>query len=188
MTRESTNERPGINASSGGVIGYGLSVMRRMLNHGEISSTDVAGGIAGATFVLTNEYVKIDTAINYGRVRAFNRGTSGSNFNNVDILDYETIRDGFYAVDDVFIFPNTISDIRLSPENKRGFGGIFGRLQRARSQTMYGNNDSRSTFNFIVNMDPNVDLIGRLDQVYNYTSSVSYFDFSGATYYSARKK
>ena len=64
---------------------------------------------------------------------------------------------------------------------------FFGRLQRAQSQIMYGNNDSRSTFNFIVNMDPNVDLIGRLDQVYNYTSSVSYFDFSNATYYSARK-
>ena len=43
----------------------------------------------------------------------------------LDILDYETIREGFYAVDDVFIFPNTISDIRLFPENKRGFGGIF---------------------------------------------------------------
>jgi len=189
-TRTSTNERPGISASAGGIIGYGLSIMRRMLNHGEISSTDVAGGIAGATFVLTTEYVKIDTAINYGRVRAFNRGTVGSgysNYLNVDINDYETIRDGFYAVDDEFIFPVTRSDIRLFPEAKRGFGGIFGRLQRAQNQIMYGNNNANSTFNFIVNMDPNVDLIGRLDQVYNYTSSVSYFDFSNAVYYSARK-
>ncbi|MBU1143478.1 MAG: hypothetical protein KKH92_07535, partial [Firmicutes bacterium] len=189
-TRESTGERPGINASAGGVIGYGLSIMRRMLNHGEISSTDVAGGIAGATFVLTTEYVKIDTAINYGRVRAFDRGSAGDgyyNFNQVDIWDYETIRDGFYAVDSTFIFPITRSDLRLFPENKRGFGGIFGRLQRAQNQIMYGNNNSNSTFNFIVNMDPNVDLIGRLDQVYNYTSSVSYFDFSNSVYYSARK-
>ncbi len=186
-TKSSSGDRPGINAAAGGIIGYGLSVMRRMLNHGEISSTDVAGGIAGATFVLTTEYVQIDTAINYGRVRAFNRGSSYTNYNNVDILDYETIRDGFYAVNDEFIFPDVLSDIRLFPEDKRGFGGIFGRLQRARSQIMYGNNDSNSTFNFIVNMDPNVDLIGRLDQVYNFTSSVSYFDFSDAVYYSARK-
>ncbi|BCR36238.1 hypothetical protein [Mariniplasma anaerobium] len=186
-TKSSSGDRPGINAAAGGIIGYGLSVMRRMLNHGEISSTDVAGGIAGATFVLDTEYVQIDTAINYGRVRAFNRGTSNSNYNNVDVLDYETIRDGFYAVNDEFIFPNVLSDIRLFPEDKRGFGGIFGRLQRARGEIMYGNNDSNSTFNFIVNMDPNVDLIGRLDQVLNFTSSVSYFDFSDAVYYSARK-
>jgi hypothetical protein len=186
-TKSSSGDRPGINAAAGGIIGYGLSVMRRMLNHGEISSTDVAGGIAGATFVLDTEYVKIDTAINYGRVRAFNRGSSYSNYNNVDILDYETIRDGFYAVNDEFIFPDVLSDIRLFPEDKRGFGGIFGRLQRARGEIMYGNNDSNSTFNFIVNLDPNVDLIGRLDQVYNFTSSVSYFDFSDAVYYSARK-
>lgn len=186
-TKSSSGDRPGINAAAGGIIGYGLSVMRRMLNHGEISSTDVAGGIAGATFVLDTEYVKIDTAINYGRVRAFNKGTSDVNYNNVDILDYETIRDGFYAVNDEFIFPDTLSDIRLFPEDKRGFGGIFGRLQRARGEIMYGNNDANSTFNFIVNMDPNVDLIGRLDQVYNFTSSVSFFDFSDAVYYSARK-
>ena len=50
-TKDSTADRPGINASAGGVIGYGLSIMRRMLIMVEISSTDVAGGIAGATFV-----------------------------------------------------------------------------------------------------------------------------------------
>ncbi|MBE0700370.1 MAG: hypothetical protein IH571_01660, partial [Acholeplasmataceae bacterium] len=185
-TTTSTQERPGIHASSGGVIGYGLSVMRRMVNHGQVSSSDVAGGVVGATFVLTTIGVKIDTAINYGTVRAFNSETV-QNFYDVDIMDYDTIRDGFYAVDDPFIFPSTRSDIRLFPENKRGFGGIFGRLQRALSQVMYGNGTNGSIFNFIVNMDPNVDLIGRLDQVYNYTSSVSFFDFTGAKYYSARK-
>jgi hypothetical protein len=191
LTRTSSEERPGINASSGGVIGYGLSVMRRMMNHGQISSTDVAGGVVGATVVIdTSQYVRIDTAINYGTVRAFNRGTVANNFvnfNNVDIMDYETIRDGFYAVNDPFIFPVTSSDIRLFPEDKRGFGGIFGRLQRGANLYMYGNNNAQSTFNFIVNMDPNVDLIGRLDQVTNYLSSLRFFDFTNAVYYSARK-
>lgn len=185
-----TEERPGINAAAGGVIGYGLSIMRRMVNHGQISSTDVAGGVVGATVVFQTAYVKIDTAINYGTVRAFNRGTSSNNwlnFRNVDIMDYETVRDNFYPVDLTFIFPNTYSDIRLYPDSKRGFGGIFGRLQRAANQFMYGNNDTRSTFNFIVNMDPNVDLIGRLDQVFNFYSSLRYFDFTNAVYYSARK-
>ncbi len=190
-TRSGTEERPGINASAGGVIGYGLSIMRRMINHGQISSTDVAGGVVGATVVIdTSQYVSIDTAINYGTVRAFDMGTSQSgytNFNDIDIMDYETIRDHFYAVDDEFIFPNTYSDIRVMPENKRGFGGIFGRLQRGANLRMYGANDSNSTFNFIVNMDPNVDLIGRLDQVYNYFSSLQYYVFMNAKYYSARK-
>ncbi len=186
-TRDATEERPGISASAGGVIGYGLSVMRRMVNHGQISSTDVAGGVVGATVVFLTAYVKIDTAINYGTVRAFDRGTSNANFYAVDIMDYETIRDGFYPVDSTFIFPDTHSDMRLYPENKRGFGGIFGRLQRAANQFMYGNNDANSTFNFIVNMDPNVDLIGRLDQVFNFYSSLRYFDFTNAVYYSARK-
>lgn len=190
-TRSSSEERPGINASAGGVIGYGLSVMRRMMNHGQISSTDVAGGVVGATVVIdSSQYVKIDTAINYGTVRAFDRGTVGNNyanFNAVDIMDYETIRDHFYAVDSTFIFPETLSDIRLFPENKRGIGGIFGRLQRGVGLVMYGNNDSNSTFNFIVNMDPNIDLIGRLDQVANYYSSLRFFDFENAVYYSAKK-
>ena len=157
---------------------------------GKLSSTDVAGGVVGATVVFETAYVKIDTAINYGTVRAFNRGTLANNwdyFNQVNIMDYETIRDYFYPVDDTFIFPDTYSDIRLYPEDKRGFGGIFGRLQRAANQFMYGNNDTRSTFNFIVNMDPNVDLIGRLDQVYNFYSSLRYFDFTNAVYYSTRK-
>ena len=190
-TRESSDERPGINGSSGGVIGYGLVVMRRMVNHGQVSSSDVAGGVVGATVVIgQSQYVQIDTAINYGTVRAFDRGTSANNyanFNSVDVMDYETVRDHFYPVDSDFIFPDTYSDIRLYPEDKRGIGGIFGRLQRGANLIMYGNNDSNSTFNFIVNMDPNVDLIGRLDQVINYYSSLRFYDFEDAVYYSARK-
>ncbi len=187
LTESGSEERPGINAAAGGVIGYGLSVMRRMINHGQISSTDVAGGVVGATVVLTTAYVKIDTAINYGSVRAFERGSGNANFNAVDIMDYETIRDGFYPVNSTFIFPDAISDMRIAPEDKRGIGGIFGRLQRAANQYMIGNGSNGSVFNFIVNMDPNVDLIGRLDQVHNYLSSLRFFDFRNSIYYSARK-
>ena len=189
-TRESSQERPGINAAAGGVIGYGLSVMRRMMNHGQVSSTDVAGGVVGATVVFATAVVRIDTAINYGTVRAFDRGTQASGYSkflSVDIMDYESIRDHFYPVNSTFIFPNTVSDIRLYPEDKRGFGGIFGRLQRAANQYMYGYSGSTVTFTFIVNMDPNVDLIGRLDQVHNYYSSLRFFDFRNSIYYSARK-
>lgn len=189
-TRESSQERPGINAAAGGVIGYGLSIMRRMMNHGQVSSTDVAGGVVGATVVFATATVRIDTAINYGTVRAFDRGTQASGYSkflSVDIMDYESIRDHFYPVNSTFIFPNTVSDIRLYPEDKRGFGGIFGRLQRAANQYMYGYSGSTVTFTFIVNMDPNVDLIGRLDQVHNYYSSLRFFDFRNSLYYSARK-
>ena len=76
-TTEGTSERPGIYSSAGSVIGYGLSVMRRMVNHGDVSSTDVAGGIIGATYVTggrstVTTTVSIDTAIHYGSVRAVN--------------------------------------------------------------------------------------------------------------------
>jgi hypothetical protein len=92
----SSGERPGINASAGGVIGYGLSEMRRMINHGEVISTDVAGGVVGATFVfkkvpdsqepLPKIYVKIDTLVNYGEVRAYRV----SSYNNFDKINFNT--------------------------------------------------------------------------------------------------
>ena len=68
--------------------------------------------------------------------------------------------------DDDFIFPhNTVAgDITRWPEGKRGIGGIFGRLQRGWNGQMTA---SGGNFDFIVNMDPNVDLIGRLDRVTN---------------------
>ncbi len=185
-----SSERPQINASAGGVIGYGLSVMRNMLNHGTISSTDVAGGIVGATYVLGGAYspypvtyVDISTAINYGDIKAVPAANVMGSGSNVDpyllsIADLVT----FYMADgNSFIYPTTYSD-RFSPGTKRGFGGIFGRLQRGTNGTM---SSETGNFDFIVNANPNIDLIGRLDQVYNATSSTRYFRFNDAIYYSA---
>ena len=45
------DERLGIYSSAGGVIAYGLCKMTRMLNHGKVSSNDVAGGIVGSTYI-----------------------------------------------------------------------------------------------------------------------------------------
>jgi hypothetical protein len=185
-TTTGTQQRPGIYGSAGGVIAYGLNVMRRMINHGQVSSSDVAGGIVGATYVATGQssgtvIVDIDTALNYGSVRAFNRNF----FNNIDtIMTYETITQNFYDVNDPFIFPVSPRNNILYPESKRGIGGIFGRLQRGLNQSMsaVGGN-----FDFIVNLDPNVDLIGRLDQVYNWSSSHRFFIFGDSIYYSARE-
>ncbi len=192
--RVGTVERPGIYSSAGGVIGYGLSIMRRMVNHGEVSSSDVSGGIVGATFAYpitgsNTTIVNIDTAINYGKVRAVKISDEVVedyfDFERVN-LDYEYIEDRFYLPDDKFIYPDTLHDIRKFPEGKRGIGGIFGRLQRARSHYM---SSVGGRFTYIVNMDPDVDLIGRLDQVYNFTSSLRYFIFSGTDclYYSAKE-
>lgn len=187
QSRASTAERIGITASAGGVIGYGLSKMSRMVNHGEVSSTDVAGGIVGATFVYTtatNVTVYIDTMINYGSVRAVNNGQ----YNSIDknSFNYATIENAFYATDSTFIYPEmrNQSDMRFAPEAKRGIGGVFGRLQRGQSRRM---TTAGGIFDFIVNMDPNVDLIGRLDQVANFTSSISWFVFINAKYYSAKE-
>ena len=196
-TTEGTNERPGIYSSAGGVIGYGLSVMRRMVNHGDVSSTDVAGGIIGATYVTggsstVTTTVSIDTAIHYGSVRAVNVEDRPSGQNNYDLINkvnmsYADISSYFYDPDDDFIFPhNTVAgDITRWPEGKRGIGGIFGRLQRGRNGQMTASG-SGGNFDFIVNMDPNVDLIGRLDQVYEWSSTARYYIFPDCIYYSAR--
>ena len=187
-TTEGTEQRPGIYASAGGVIGYGLSVMRRMVNHGRVSSTDVAGGIVGATYALgqsSGTYTTrthIDTAINYGSVRAVNNDDYDA-INKINI-SYADISAHFYSPDDEFIFPVPVAgDLSRWPEGKRGIGGIFGRLQRGRNGEM---TSSQGNFDFIVNMDPNVDLIGRLDQVYNWTSTARYYIFPKCIYYSAR--
>ncbi len=192
-TIEASNERPRINASAGGVIGYGLSVMRNMLNHGAISSTDVAGGIVGATYVLGSQYtpypityVDISTAINYGDIKAVPAANVMGSGTNVDdfLLDFTDLADFYMADGNSFIFPTTYCD-RFSPGMKRGFGGIFGRLQRGTNGVMTSE-DEGNQFNFIVNANPNIDLIGRLDQVYNATSSARYFRFNDAIYYSAK--
>ncbi len=181
-----TAERIGVHAAAGGVIGYGLTQMKRMINHGNISSTDVAGGVVGATMAYTTSgnyiYVDINTAINYGSIRAIKTTSFETVYTNK-----KAVESNFYAINDTWITPSTIQrdELRRRPAQKRGFGGVFGRLQRARSQYMSASGTGNS-FDFVVNMDKNVDLIGRLDQVLNYTSSLNYFIFINAKYYSAK--
>ncbi|MBN2877946.1 MAG: hypothetical protein JXL85_09885 [Bacilli bacterium] len=185
QTTVGTNARPEINASAGGVIGYGLSIMRNMLNHGTISSTDTAGGIVGATYALgasTGSYttvVNITTAINYGEIKAIN----SSSYSSIDKfeLNYDDYSTYFLADGNTYIYPTGFSP--EAPRGKRGFGGIFGRLQRGTNGYMTSNGGS---FDFIVNANENIDLIGRLDQVYRFSSSLRFFQFNDATYYSAK--
>ncbi len=185
-TTVGTNDRPPIHASAGGVIGYGLSTMQRMLNHGTISSTDVAGGVVGATFAKGDQVrttVKITTAVNYGEIKSIDAADynliSGYNLNTT------TIETNYYMTDgNSFIFPAGMEIER--PRGKRGFGGIFGRIQRGNSGYMNNDVSSGGYFEFIVNANPNIDLIGRLDQVYDFSSSTRFYQFSGATCYSAK--
>ncbi len=191
-TTRGSEERPAVFSSAGGVIAYGLAVMRRMLNHGTISSTDVAGGIIGATYVIggstpVTTYINIHTAINYGDVEAIPT-SSFSNINKYS-LSYSNISAQFMtgATRTSYLFPVEATLMRKEPANKPGFGGIIGRLQRGSNGEMEPvNSDS---FKFIVNANPDVDLIGRIDQVLNYTASSSAYLFRSAkgNYYSARQ-
>lgn len=184
----SSGQRPGIYSSSGGVIGYGLSTMVRMINHGTISSTDVSGGIVGATSAYDQEnegsssniIVNINTAINYGDIRMIKKDRYGNISSTKSISEDVNL----YNHNDSFISPNNIT--KKQPGAKRGIGGIFGRLQRATNQRMRSDM-SGGSFDFVVNMNENVDLIGRLDQVSAYGNSISYFNFSNALYYSAKE-
>lgn len=179
-----SQERIAIYASAGGVIGYGLCTMSNMLNHGTISSTDVAGGIVGATFALGGSgettVVNITTAINYGLIKAISVSDFTSIVNDIT-LTYDELSSYFLDDGNSLIFPS--NGDRLEPGSKRGFGGVFGRLQRGNSGVM---TSETGAFNFIVNANPNIDLIGRLDQVYNFSSSSRFFRFNDAIYYSAR--
>ena len=184
-TTAGTAERPAVYAAAGGVIGYGLSVMRNMLNHGTISSTDVAGGVVGATYALggsssVTTVVNITTAVNYGDIKAI----SNSNYNAIDSENIAISDVEMYYMSDgnTFIFPTGYS--REYPMGKRGFGGIFGRLQRGLNGIM---TSAGGSFDFIVNANPNIDLIGRLDQVQNFSSSLRFFRFNEAIYYSAKE-
>lgn len=192
--------RPGIFACSGGVISYGLCVMTRMLNHGVITSTDVAGGIVGATYVLgtantINGYTitncSIDTAIHYGKVKA----AKYSNYTNFTYDVLKNITNTIYMNDSLdtnfiykdeneFIFPNhSNANLSIYPNDRRGFGGIFGRLQRGNSGVM-----EATKFENILNMDEKVDMVGRADgssyaaYYYYRLNSINKKD----TYYSAR--
>lgn len=193
-----TAQRPGINASSGGIIAYGLTRMKRMLNHGVVSSTDVAGGIIGATYILgtptdlgTNYLVtpvEIDTAVHYGKVKAI-KNANYSSFTYDAADDFNALNSTNHAKyyidgDTTFIFPSQNNmDLSLRPSKKRGFGGIFGRMQRGNRGAMRGDN-----FINIMNMDPHVDLIGRADA--NLPGSMVFYRFFNPnrpeTYYTAR--
>ncbi|HRY78366.1 MAG TPA: hypothetical protein P5154_06355, partial [Candidatus Izemoplasmatales bacterium] len=188
-----STSRPGVYACAGGVIGYGLCVMSRMLNHGTIASTDVAGGVVGATYVLGRTsadapgitVVNIDTAINYGDIKAF-PAASYSGMGKVD-LTFNTIKSLFLADGNTTIFPTNLT--REEPAAKRGFGGVFGRIQRGQfgiMTTKHPTTGELGKFNFIVNANPNIDLIGRLDQDRTFTGSSKYFRFNDAVYFSAR--
>lgn len=190
-TTNGTNERPQINSSAGGVIGYGLSTMKRMLNHGTVVATDVAGGIIGSTYILgaadfPETVVRIDTAINYGLVKAVDATkvmTAGNPINPFN-LTISNIQSFYYADNSTFIYPTGFT--RFSPQGKRGIGGVFGRLQRGTNGIMNAQASAGGSFNLVVNANPNVDLIGRIDQVYNGSASTTAYRFQGATYYSAK--
>lgn len=197
--------RPGINAAAGGVIGYGLTRMIRMLNHGVVSSTDVAGGIVGSTYILggTSQAstpvttVEINTAVHYGQIKAIKIGAYNSNRvfvfnNNYNTFTYNANENfnnsnRYYQTneyDDYILYRGNASAsylIETYQQARRGFGGIFGRLQRGNYGTM------RSTvFKNIMNMDENIDMIGRVDS--NLPGSLVYYRFftGEETYYTAR--
>lgn len=188
------SERPGIFAAAGGVIAYGLTKMQRMLNHGVVGSTDVAGGIVGATYILGGAsqqaqaitYVNINTAVHYGKIKAIRK----AKYNDITYLSIEDIYTNnindnvtLYPDNDTsFIFQSSYN-LSIYPNRKRGFGGIFGRLQRGSYGSMRSNN-----FVNILNMDPAIDMVGRVDQS-SYGSFIYFlFKVSGVndTYYTAR--
>ncbi|MCK7488229.1 MAG: hypothetical protein MZU97_24145 [Bacillus subtilis] len=184
-----SEDRPGIYSSAGGVIGYGLCTMVRMMNHGTISATDVAGGIVGATYVTgdgVTTIVNINTAINYGKIKAVinTKVMQDADSINPYALDPSSISEAFYPDESSFIF-GSLSETwrRLTPSNRRGFGGIFGRLQRGYAGIMTSTGGS---FSFVVNTDANVDLVGRLDQLNTFTGSANNYSFIDAIYYTTR--
>lgn len=193
-------KRPGIFSCAGGVIAYGLCRMVRMINHGVISSCDVAGGIVGATYILGTKdtsdgysvtTVDINTAVHYGKIKA----CKSENYNDYSYSIIENIDQNinntqyFYEDNNSFIFylnesrGLTYDNLSLYMNKKRGFGGVFGRLQRGNSGVMQSNN-----FINILNMDENIDMIGRADG----TSYGAYYYYKlfvpgrEDTYYSAR--
>ncbi|NLB84827.1 MAG: hypothetical protein GX794_01755 [Acholeplasmataceae bacterium] len=161
-TRSSSTDRIAIYSAAGGIIGSGLSVLKRMINHGLIGATDAAGGIIGSIFVFTERnwnmagrtsiadnaagvtIVNINTAINYGDIKAVkNTTTIMQAIYNLTDGDISVISGVFYDFDDDFITPlnskltNKLEDsVRLYPEYKRGFGGVIGRIQRGGNQNM----------------------------------------------------
>lgn len=191
-------DRPGTFASAGGVVGYGLTKMVRMINHGTIVSTDVAGGVIGATYIIgtpngvTNfviTTVDINTAVHYGRVKAAKQANFGSIIYDENI-NFDEDENYYEDGDEEFLFPYVINgveyDLAIYHNTKRGFGGFIGRLQRGRNGVMRS-----TTFNNVMNMDEMVDFIGRVD-MNSISVSRSYYRLhpSGTTlptYYTARR-
>ncbi|MFA7561145.1 MAG: lamin tail domain-containing protein [Candidatus Izemoplasmatales bacterium] len=176
-----------VHAVAGGVIGYGLSYMQNMLNHGTISSTDVAGGLVGATYVLGGSnspetIVNISTAVNYGDIKSISTNSVNETDLPSDDFTIENISSEYQADGNSFIFPTGYT--REGPRSKRGFGGVFGRLQRGNLGAMTAEGGS---FNFIVNANPNIDLIGRVDQVGDFSNTVTAYRFNNSIYYSAKR-
>ena len=188
-------QRPGIYAAAGGVIGYGLSNMTNMLNHGDVASTDVAGGVVGATYIFGGAttsgraiYTRVDisTAAHYGRVKALKKDQTSFTYEN-----RKNYNSSYYYIDGdtTFIFRNSGSnDLSTHPAQKRGFGGIFGRLQRGFRGAMISTN-----FSNIMNMDPNIDMIGRADAegytgngFYRFYSLDEFGNLKPDLYYTAR--
>ncbi len=198
--------RPGINAAAGGVIAYGLTRMVRMINHGVVSSTDVAGGIVGSTYILGGisqsntpiTLVEINTAVHYGKIKAIKIGSYNNSRifvtnNNYNLFSYnqnENFNDSnkYYQVneyDQYILYRANASAsylIETYQQARRGFGGIFGRLQRGN----YGTMRSR-VFENIMNMDQDIDMVGRVDS--NAPGSLVYYRFftGEETYYTAKK-
>jgi hypothetical protein len=141
-----------------------------MLNHGVVAATDVAGGIVGATYILggTSQqaqavtYVNINTAVHYGKVKAIRTAKySDATYSAMEYIYTDNIDDTVILYPDndtTFIFQGSYN-LSIYPNRKRGFGGIFGRLQRGSYGSMRSNN-----FVNILNMDPNIDMVGRVDQ------------------------
>lgn len=179
-----SEQRIAVHASAGGVIGYGLSVMKNMLNHGTISSTDVAGGVVGATYVLGGAdspvtVVNITTAVNYGNIKSI----LASSISSIQPhgLTMDAVSELYMADGNPFIFPTGYT--REAPRSKRGFGGIFGRLQRGNLGAM---SSAGGSFDFIVNANPEIDLIGRIDQVADFSNTITAYRFNDAIVYSAK--
>lgn len=173
-----TNEKLAVHASSGGILGYGHLTIHNVINHGRISSTDVAGGIIGTVFVNTNSEIKLNLYgnINYGKIHAINQ-TNYQDLINIDNSD--GLASYFYDYNQ-FIYPETLNDIRRFPESKRGFGGIIGRIQRGDKGIV-----AKDDFRVLLNFDTDIDFIGRIDQDYNFTDTIRYIRLQGE-YYTAK--
>lgn len=141
--------------------------MKILINHGHVSSTDVAGGILGTLSQSTSGESSntFQTLINYGDVNAINKTNISSLYEQEDI--YANLI--FYDNDDEFVQP-----ILNNINTKRGIGGIFGRLQSTTSQTLGNINATNARFKIILNLNDDVDFIGHIDNPYIDNQNLGY--------------